>query len=177
MSEARLNSREKLGVGLLLPSLIISCWLFKPVRLAWQEWQQQRFNWLQSSAQLKQMEALKQSRETLAAQYTAVKNLLAPAEEGVAEAAAGMETAAKAHQVSLTLTLADFPEKVDVGGSYQSGLGIKAEIEGSYQGILAWELAVERLPYLINWTDMELGQSRQVGKVKAEFNGNLFLQE
>ena|SRR3989344_4281247 len=177
MTETRLSVGEKLGISLLFISLITSSLLFKPTRLAWQEWQQERLAWEKSAAQLTQMEMLKKSREALAEKYAAVKNLLAPGEEGVAAAAAGMETAADEHQVSLILTLDDFPEKVDIGGSYQPGLGVKAELEGSYQGILAWTGAIERLPYLINWTDMELGQSRQVGQVKAEFNGTLFLQD
>ena len=174
---ASLTVGERMGFGLMVGGIIVSALLVKPTRLAWQEWQQQRITWEQTTAKLAKLEELKQAKIVLAEQYAQVQNLLVPGETGVAAAAESLEAAASDSGVSLSLTLADFPEPVDIGGMYQLGLPVKAELEGSYQGILNWAAAGERLPYLIDWKEIKLGQSRQEGKVKAEFSGVLFLQE
>jgi Tfp pilus assembly protein PilO len=168
---------EKIGYVLMVAGIIISALLYQPSSLAWQRWQQDRMTWEETRAKLAKVEELQQAKIDLTDQYSQVQNLLVPGETGVAAAAKALEEAAEASEVSLNLTFADFPEKVDVGGMYQVGLTVKAEIEGSYQAILNWAAAGERLPYLIRWGEMKLGQSRQEGKVKAEFSGVLFLQE
>lgn len=168
---------EKLGWAGLIGGILASLLLWHPFSLAMREWQQQRWLAAQNREKLSRLETLSQAKANLSAKYETVSRLLVQGEAGVAAVAAGIESAAENSAAGLTLTLDDFPEKTELGGVTQISLGIKAELEGSYQSIVSWETAVERLPYLIRWEEMKLGQSRQPGMIKAEFDGVIYLEE
>jgi len=66
--------------------------------------------------------------------------------------------------------------KVDIGGIYQQGLGINAVIEGSYQAVSGWIQQIEKLPYFISFTEVEISPLRLSTGIKAEFSGTIFFK-
>lgn len=175
-SNNKLSTGQKVWLGLTVVGAGVSLWLLTVVNRTWQENSQNEIRAQELSLKAADVEELEINRQILAEKLTELEGFFLEGETGVAAAAERMEAMANQAEVSLVLAFEDFPDKVDIGGIYQAGLGMHAEVDGSYQRVLEWVRRIEELPYFIRLSEVKIGLVKLGPGVKAEFKGVIFLK-
>jgi len=171
-----LTAGARVGMGMVVIGIVVSVGLIMLVSKAWNDVRQLRASVEQLSKETKRIEELEQQEAVLGARMEEMKEFLALGEEGVAEVAESLEGLANSFGVELVMAFEDFPDQVDVGGVYQDGLGMTVVATGSYQGVLSWLKAVEKLPYLMSFSEIKVGLPRLGEGVRIEFEGVMYLR-
>lgn len=171
-----LSTGQKVWLGLGLVGIGVSLWLLSMFNKAWQAKTQREEKTQELKVKVADAEELEMDKQILGVKLMELEEFFLEGESGVAAAAGRMEEMAAQTGVGLILAFEDFPEKVDVGGMYQMGLGMYAEVEGPYQGILEWIRRVEELPYFIRLSEAKIGLAKLTPGVKTEFKGVMFLK-
>jgi len=176
MNNSRLSSSQKIWLGLALVGVGVIGWLSLVLGRVWGERDQKQVELGQLRLKGMDVEDLELNRQILEARLEELEEFFLEGETGVAGVAESWESIAGETGVSLKLSFENFPKKVDIGGRYQQGLGMYAEVGGSYQGVLSWVKKVEQLPYFIRLSEVKMGLAKELSGVKAEFKGVIFLK-
>ena len=162
---------------LLSVGILVSISLMLVVRKEWIAVSQVEREVEAKAVKVKDLDALVFEQQFVEKDYDQLKRFFPEGEEGVARVAESLEAMAASSGVVLRLEFEDFPDRVDIGGAYQTGLAIEAVVEGPYQSGISWLKAVEALPYFVKLTDVKVGPPRLGGGgVRAEFSGVIFLR-
>lgn len=176
MKDSRLSTSQKIGLGLALVGVGVIGWLSLMLGKVWEEKNQKQIELEQLSLKGMDVEDLEFNRQILETRLEELEEFFLEGETGVAGVAEGLESIAAETGVSLKLSFENFPKKVDIGGRYQEGLGMYAEVVGPYQEVLSWVRKVEQLPYFIRLSEVKMGLAKDESGVKAEFKGVIFLK-
>ncbi len=175
MKITSLKAGQKVWLGLALVGGVVSFWLMMTTGKAWQEMKQKELRERELLISVADVKSLELEKEIVSENLKTIEEFFLEGETGVAVVAESLEKLAVDSGVSLTLSFEDFPEQVDIGGIYQSGLWIYMEVNGNYQAVLDWVKKVEELPYFLRLSDVKMGPSKFLFGVKGEFKGVLFL--
>ena len=167
---------QKLWLALAVIGAGVSLWISLVTGRVWQDLRKQKNEVDQLKLKVKTVNELETEKDVLGQRMTELEDFLVEGEKGVAEAAQALEQAAARSGVKLSLSFEDFPEKVDLKGKYQLGLGMNVQAEGAYQAVINWLQQVERLPYFVQLVEVKIGLPRLSGGVKADFNGTVYLK-
>lgn len=167
---------QKLWLALAVIGAGVSLWMLLVTGRVWQDLLKQKNEVDQLKLKVKIINELETDKEVLGQRSTELEDFLVKGEEGVAEVAKALEQTAARSGVELSLSFEDFPEKVDIKGKYQLGLGMNVQVVGAYQAVINWLQQVERLPYFVQLVEVKIGLPRLSGGVKADFNGTVYLK-
>lgn len=103
--------------------------------------------------------------------------LLVLNEEKVAEFAAGLEALAEVNQLSLEIGFDDLPVKIDLGGKSGWGLKFELKLQGGYEEIERFLIAVERGGYLVKEEKILLSRTGQDLDYGMVVNGILIMRQ
>lgn len=171
-----LTQGQKIGVGLLIVGLAMNGVLMFFAERQWQTISQRRTELEQQIGRLTVMERLGEQKPVFNDRFEKLVAFFPAKEEEVAEVAQKLEVIAENSGVELKLTFEDFPEEIDIGGRYQQGLGVSAEIIGSYQEMVSWVRGIQQLPYFMRFSEVKMGTLEDRPGVRAEFKGTIFLR-
>lgn len=174
--EDRLSKRQKIGLAFFSLGLIVSLLLMFFAERQWESTKKRKLELKKQTGRLAVMKSLEQQQLIMGNRFEKLVDFFPAKEEEVAQLAQKLETVAKNTGVELKLTFEDFPEKIDIGGQYQKGLGINAEIKGSYQGLASWVRGIQQLPYFLRFSEFKIGTLEELAGVRAEFKGIIFLR-
>jgi len=96
-------------------------------------------------------------------------------EKEVAGFAARIEQLARDNNLTIALTLDDFPGPVDVSGRYIAGVGTAINLEGGYADVTDFLFNLSRLPYFFKIDKLTLTKPDTGVGVKVIINGSLMM--
>jgi len=175
-NQVKLASGYKIWIGLTILGIVINIGLLTMFGKDWKTVNQQQKQLQELTVRINTQQELENQQQALNSQFLILDNFFVKGESGVAAVAQKLEQAADNLDLLLSLTFEDFPEKTDINGTYQQGLGINATVEGSYQAVSSWVQQIEKLPYFIRFTEIEISPLRLSSGIKAEFSGTIFLK-
>jgi len=176
MNNSKLSMSQKVWLGLALIGVVVIGCLSLMLGKVWGERNQKQVELEQLRLKGMDVEDLELNRQILEVRLEELGEFFLEGETGVAGVAESLESIARETGVGLKLSFENFPKKVDIGGRYQQGLGMYAEVSGVYQGVLSWVRKVEQLPYFIRLSEVKMGLAKDESGVKAEFKGVIFLK-